>query len=399
LFNSKKILTTMMVLMIVTAAGSALAGAKIKVSDDAYIELGYRLQTYWRSMDADIDPDTDGFETMDNFSLRRARFRGKAVVTDKVSFFLQTDVSGKDMKMIDAFITYKANPWAAFIFGRNMAPASRQQVTSSAALMTMDRPGLVYKSLNWGTRYKYGFNKEPYAGSGISSGTDAVRDNGLTLFGSGDAGSGHFKYYAGVYNGTQALTGVSDKEHFSFRGQYNIWDAEGGYYGKSTYLGKKKTLGVGVSYSTQSEVAEGATSGLLVDYAHTSADIFLELPSSNGNSLSWEAAWIKLDFSDAVDYMDNQGTGYYTQLGYYLASGFQPWFAYESFSSDGAADGNGKIAGDFTSTRFGVTYFIDGHAANIKLGFESFSPDQPIMAGATEESTVNTITLGFFTNR
>ncbi len=45
----KKMLTLLMVLAFVAAAGTALAGAKIQVNDDAYIDLGYRLQTYFMS--------------------------------------------------------------------------------------------------------------------------------------------------------------------------------------------------------------------------------------------------------------------------------------------------------------------------------------------------------------
>ncbi len=160
------------------------------------------------------------------------------------------------MQMIDAFVTYKADPWLQFYMGRNMAPSSRQATTTSGALMAMDRPGQVYKALNWGTRYKYAFDSQHVHGTGIDTGNDAVRDNGLTVFGSGDVGdNGHLKYYAGMYNGANT-TGVAgnDKDHFAFRAQYNLWDAEGGYYNSSTYLGKKKTLGIGVSYDMQDEV-------------------------------------------------------------------------------------------------------------------------------------------------
>ena len=43
--------------------------------------------------------------------------------------------------------------------------------------------------------------------AGLASSPDAVRDNGLTLFGSGALGSkgtSNLKYYAGIYNGIQA---------------------------------------------------------------------------------------------------------------------------------------------------------------------------------------------------
>lgn len=401
MINSKTF-TTLMVLLVVLAAGSAMAGAKLPIgSDGAYIDLGYRLQTYYQMQDMELNGEGDGLDSKSDFSLRRARLRVTGVITDKVSIFLQTDVSGKEVQMIDAFVTYKADPWAQFFMGRNMAPSSRQATTSSGALMAMDRPGLVYNGLNWGTRYKVGFNATTFNGTGINGGSDTVRDNGLTLFGSGELGGNHLKYYVGMYNGG-GQAGGNDTDHVAFRAQYNLWDAEGAYYNSSTYLGKKKTLGIGFSYDMQTEVTTSAAPNagdpdILVDYALMSIDGFLELPSANGNALTVEAAYNMLDFDDAPDFMSNQGSGYYAQVGYYLASGFQPWVLYEAFSTDGAADANGDVFGDFTTIRAGVTYFFDGHRANVKLGFESFKVDQAMMVDGVEEDTINSVTLGFFT--
>ena len=397
----KKTLTTLTILAFMLAAGSALAGAKLQINDEAYIDFGYRLQAYLTHMDTNLDPEPDsGYETMRDFSLRRARLRVKGVINDRISVFMQSDVSGKDMQMIDAFVTYKADPWAQFIMGRNMAPSSRQATTSSGALMAMDRPGLVYKALNWGTRYKYGFNANTYAGTGIDGGDDTVRDNGLTLFGSGPLGeNGNLKYYAGIYNGgdTWGVDG-NDKDHLAFRAQYNLWDAEGGYYNSSTYLGKKKTLGIGFSYDMQDEVATDGVTGDPVGYALMSADVFLELPNAAGNALTAEFGYNALDFDDAAGSEMYAGSGFYGQAGYYLASGFQPWVMYEMWGSDADENGAGQTPGDFTTLRAGVTYYFEGHNANIKLGFETFSPDVPMTIDGVEEDSINSITLGFFTN-
>ena len=122
----KNLLITLMVLLIVMAAGTAIAGAKLDVGDDgAYIDLGYRLQTYWRSEDTNLDFDKEGYESANGFTIRRARLRLKGVINDKFSVFLQTDLAPssnpagrKGVQMIDAFLTYKAAPgssssWAA----------------------------------------------------------------------------------------------------------------------------------------------------------------------------------------------------------------------------------------------------------------------------------------------
>ena len=388
MFNSK-LFTTLMVLLIVLIAGSAMAGAKLTVNDDSYIDLGYRLQTYWQQFD-------DGDNTATDFRLRRARFRLKGAVNEKVTVFMQTDVATKDMKMIDAHVTYKASPWFQFVMGRNMAPSSRQATTGSGGLMAMDRPYQVGHALNWG------------ANGGVSGGTipvtpDAVRDNGLTLFGSNALGDGNLKYYLGVYNGVQHGDAVDDKDHYAFRAQYNLWDAEKGYFNSSTYLGQKKTLGVGFSFDQQAEVGSsaapvGGDPDVLVDYSLMSFDVFLELPSSNGNALTAEFAYNMLDFDDTVDFMTRQGNGYYFQAGYYLSSGFQPWFEYEAFTSDATEAANGATSGDSTSYRIGATYYIDGQHANIKLGYEARKWEMGGAVGDSDEDTLDTITLGFFTN-
>ena len=401
-----RILTTALVLTLILVAGTALAGAKLQISDDAYIDLGYRLQAYWQNTDVNLDDDTDGYESFQEFKLRRARFRLKGVINSKVSVFMQTDVSGKNMQMIDAFITYKpGSPWFQFVMGRNMAPSSRQALTSSGALMALDRPLQVGNALNWGAG-----GAAPSNGNGpIPSTPDRVRDNGLTLFGSSAVGENSLKYYLGLYNGVQS--GSEDKYHMAARAQFNLWDAEAGYYNSSTYLGKKKTLGIGLSYDAQEEVGSvaGAAPGdpdILADYSMMAFDLFLELPNSKGNALTAEFGYNAPDYDGVDDMKMYSGSGYYGQVGYYLASGFQPWFLYESFGSDMDAltdDGNnpseivGKTPGDYTSYRFGVTYYIAGQHANIKLAYESRKSDVPVAVGNTYEDTKNTITLGFFT--
>ena len=289
--------------------------------------------------------------------------------------------------------------------GRNMAPSSRQALTSSGALMALDRPLQNSNALNWGAG---GAVKADW----IPGTPDAVRDNGLTLFGSNAVGEGGFKYYLGVYNGVASDNSVKDNTHVTARAQYNLWGAESGYYQSSTYLGKKKTLGIGISYDTQSEVGDSAAPAagdpdVLVDYSLLNFDVFLELPSSNGNSLTAEVGMSMPDYGDAVDLKMYQGSGFYGQVGYYLNSGFQPWVLYESFGSDATAlvagdvgvdpEQASKTPGDYTAFRIGATYYIDGQHANIKLAYSSKTTDVPVMVGATAEDTKNTITLGFFT--
>lgn len=212
------------------------------------------------------------------------------------------------------------------------------------------------------------------------------------------------KGYLGVYDGIDE-TG-KDKERFTARVQYNLWDPEPGYFNLSTYLGKKKTLAIGASYDIQNSIAEDSN-GESVDYSWWTVDTFLDHPVGDG-FLTLEAAWANLDLDDATmlddgsekedpmnpgtfipDYKngkETQGDGYYVQAGYLFPGlKWQPWALWEQWNSDDPGDD-----GSFDSFRIGLTYFIKGHNANVKLGYEFFDPEK------SDEDEVNTILLGFY---
>ena len=426
---SRVLFTLLAGLGILLFANAAMAGAILPIGDDASLNFGYRIQSLMVSTDADLDGDNK-FDTSREWKLRRARFRLGATIGDHFTAFLQTDAgsvhsevnNNKVVQVIDAWVNFTVSPWLQFIAGRNMAPANRQNLTSSGALMAIDRTGMAYKSLTWGARAAKGFATGIYGQSStnIALSPDLVRDNGLTIFGSGPLGANSLKYYVGMYNGVQA--GTDDKDRFTARVQYNLWDPEAAYFNSSTYLGSKKTLGIGFSYDMQEQVgfnSDGTTplpptnpwdpatpptvhpTQPLADYTYMTFDVFLELPNSAGNALTVETGWMTLDMNDAGDYLNTQGSGFYGQAGYYLASGWQPWVEFESFDSDAAADADGKKMGTYTNMRIGLTYYLEGQHANIKLGYEAFKSDQAIITagdGSTgTEDTINTITLGFYT--
>ncbi len=370
----------------VLGSGAAQAGAKLKINDDASIDLGFRLQVLNLYTDRDLDGD-GGFEAADRWQVRRARFRLKGIVNKHVEIFLQSDVSGNDVRLIDMFMTLKKNNWNQFIVGLNMAPVLRQNLTSSGALLAIDRPGMAYKSLTWGGRALTTFSTSTFGdtSAGFSNGM-GVRDVGITYFGSGDVGdNAHVKYYLGTYNGIQS--GGTDKERFSARLQYNLFDAEPGYFNLAHYLGKKKTVAFGFAYDTQDSVADGANGK--VDYEFVTADLFAEVPAGNG-SLVFEAAYEQLDLADDPDFLGAQGDGFYVQLGYLINKDkWQPWFEYEDWGSDGPGG-----RGSYDILRAGISYFIAGHNANIKFGYEQFNADTLI--GSSREDSIDTIVAGFY---
>ncbi len=112
-------------LSVVLFASNAFAGAKIKINDDAQINLGFRLQTLYLHHDKDLDGDGD-FEDNDDFKIRRARLRLGADINKYIGIFLQTEFSqdsaaGGDVRLIDAFVKLKPHKLANFVIGDNLS--------------------------------------------------------------------------------------------------------------------------------------------------------------------------------------------------------------------------------------------------------------------------------------
>lgn len=377
------------------------AGAKLKINDTASFDIGFRLQTLYINTDSNLDSDEE-LEGYDYFKVRRSRLRLKAQAGEKFEGFIQTDLgafgtdgSGGDWRVIDAWISYKFNDSFSVYMGLNMAPTSREALTSSGGLFAIDRNATVYKDLTWGTRALYAFNNSNFSASDakLRTGT-AVRDTGLTFFFNKSASEKvHFKLYAAINNGIQAAG--SDEERMTLRGQINFFDKESGYFQSGSYLGKKKTIAIGVAVDSQDKVAKN-TSGDDVDYAFSTIDLHLEWPVL-GNSLTFEAGWVALDFNDeeamivgssSVNTKNAAGSGFYAIAGYTLADKWQPFLLLDSWNSDSIVG-----TGSFDLMRAGVAYYIHGHNANLKLGYEKMNSDTVFIG---KEDSVSTLVLGFF---
>lgn len=381
----------------------SIAGATLPVGEDASVSLGGMLQPMFIASENDNDGDGN-WDSAQDFRVRRARLRLGLKYGELVRGFLQTEVgspvdgTGLDARVIDAYVALTPRSWAQLMVGEHLAPANRQNITLSQSLLAMDRPGNSYKTLTWGTRAVTRFATTTFedCDAGIRGDVD-VRDTGATLFGEGSMTDDlHWKYHLGMYNGIQADS--SDENRYTGRVQLNLWDSEPGYYVKSTYLGEIKTLGVGASYDTQSDVAECPIKGTF-DYGYYTVDLFAELPLGTG-SLSLETAYQNLDLDDArafeledgsmssADPSQSQGDGIYVQAGY-LIGDWQPWVEYENWDSDAES---GK--GSYDLYRIGLTYYIHGFNANIKAGWEHVEADAP-MQGSLED-TLDTFAMGLY---
>jgi len=401
------VLISVLSAILVAWPSAARAGVKLQIDQDSNLELGFRLQTqFLSSNNAEAGGNGDHEE---KFLLRRARIRFGGSVTKWVKFFIQVGSDSEengsvgDAQVIDGFINLYLLDQAQIIMGEHMAPAGRQHLTSSAAMLTIDRPGITNYNLTWGLYGGAVFNTAVFDDGDLDlSGDGNVnRDIGATLFGfTSFTETFHAKYYVGGYTGIQYMNDAEDKERVTGRVQLNFFDPEPGYYNLSTYLGEKKTIAIGASIDHQQRIARDTVTDNNINYLWYSIDAFAEIPLGPG-STTLEAGYSNLDLENSTSLRDSssgppkngketQGQGYYVQTGYYFESlNFQPWALFESWDSDTSDD-----VGSWSAWRVGVSYFIKGHNANVKAGFEQFMADEKI--GGTAAKNIESFLVGFY---
>ncbi len=367
------------------------------------ISVGGMLQPVFYYNDSELISERDTHD----MRLRRGRLNFKGSMDEWIRFGIQTEMgeepasSTSDARIIDAFIHLKPNTQTQLFIGQFMPPATRQGVTRAGALMTIDRPGVIYKSLTWGTRAPARFStlNMNTTDAGVR-GTVDVRDIGLMLMGTDEHDHGfHYKYYVGFLEGARS----AQSERILLRGQLNWGDAEPDLFQNATYFGTKDTLSIGISVDQQTKVAVEQDTEDDVDYLMTSVDLFAEKPIGN-MSISAEAAYIKLDLDDAgilVDPISNdplnnnpatnaQGSGFYFQSGLTIGR-WQPWIGYEQWQSDGENN-----IGSYSGFRIGATYQLWQHKANVKFGYEQIDADQPFSNSLGETTELGTFAAGIF---
>jgi hypothetical protein len=374
---------------VLSAPHPAFAGAKLELGPDASADLSFTLQGHALLAP---EPETENNILVPDFRVRRARLRLDTKVTDRFGARLQTDLgdgdgdggSGIDLRLIDAYFTANAGGLLQLRGGLHLAPAARQHLAQSSTLLTFDRPGIVFKSLTWGTRGMAQFGNATMAATDAGiRGPVAVRDLGLTLHGDVSLRKDiHVKYFMGVYDGVRPEGSLDAR--VTGRVQLNFGEAEYGYFVAGSYLGKKRTVGVGLSADTQPGVgvrADGTTFG----YRSITADVFAEQPVG-GHPVTAELGYVRLDLGGGAPHAEGSGAFAQTSI---LLGKLQPWLGYEQWVANDAR-------GDFSSIRAGFTYFVLGHRANVKLGYEHMLARGGVLVPSRHG--LGTVGLGVFLN-
>jgi hypothetical protein len=380
----------------------------VQIDQNSNLELGFRLQTQFISS-SNINADAAG-DHEEEFDLRRARIWLEGNVTKWFEFFIQignnigpgTDKESENVSLIDGFINLHLFDFAQIIMGEHMAPAGREHLTTSDAMMAIDRPGITGYNLTWGLNGGAVFNTAAFEDGDLDLEGDAnIRDIGATLFGSTSFNEFvHAKYYVGAYNGIQFRNNGEDKERVTARVQLNLFEPEPAYYNLSTYLGEKKTVAIGASIDHQQRIARDTVTDNNINYIWYSIDAFADIPVGPG-STTFEAGYTNLDLEGSTSLRDSasgppknaketEGKGLYVQTGYYLENlNLQPWALFERWDCDASDD-----VGSWSAWRVGLSYFFKGHKANVKVGFEQFRADEKI--GGTANKNIESFLIGFY---
>jgi hypothetical protein len=283
-------------------------------------------------------------------------------------------------------------------------PSNRQILTTDGTMLGIDRADITGHNLSWGHGDKVGFNTAVLANtkSGLHTRV-ADRDIGATLYGMYSfTDNVHFKYYVGLYEGVDKSTESQGLPRYAIRLQMNLLDPEPEFDHQGTYLGTKKTISVAYTHDYQNDVSQNIDENDGGDFSWNELDLFIEYPLGPG---SWTFDWswehnCMVGLSDEVrggvpgHFMNQtEGRGIYALTGYYFPKWkIQPWIGYEYWDST-------DEWGTWDGEKVGVTYYIRGFDANVRLGYEHVHTQHDIGLSPTQNSgrdNIHTLVLALY---
>jgi len=305
------------------------------------IKFGFLVQGWAESYDS-----VDGNDPEKNLFFRRLRLLAGGKITDKFTFFMETDSpnlgkgtpdGGKvqsDIYIQDFVLSYKFSE--AFILngGLILIPTCYNCNQSAASLLPVD----------------YG------AFSFLSSGPTTAnvgRDYGVQA--RGYLFKDRLEYRAGVFQGKRG-EGATNDFRYSGRVMWSFLEPQVGLFYTGTSLGTRKLLCVGASYDTQE------------DYSTYAFDVFFDHPLGNGG-LTLQADWVHYDGGDFLTSLP-ETDAYLFEAAYYIGSiKLAPFLQY--LFKDPASD----ALPDQTAWQAGLAYYPRGHKLAFKLGLGQIETD------------------------
>jgi hypothetical protein len=289
----------------------------------------------------------DGQATSKNLFLRRIRLIAGGRVTEKLSFFIDTDSPnlGKGLStgrkvedyvyLQDIVLTFAVRDEIQIDAGMLLFPLSHNTGQSAATLLAID----------------YG----PYSFVASDATSSRVgRDYGLEA--RGYVLGKHLEYRLGVFQGYRDVDATAP---FRYQGRA-VWyplEAETGFFYTGTTQGVRKILAIGAAFDHQA------------DYAAESVDVFVDRPTRGGDGITLQFGVIRYDGGTTFRQLPAQRdwlleAGYYSQR-----TRFGPFVqaSGRSFTNEALPDDSKVIAG--------VAWWASGHRYNLKFGVGRIGKD------------------------
>ena len=305
------------------------------------IKIGFLAQPQFELLET---PDTTGQSK--NVSLRRIRVMFGGKISDKWTFFFETDspnigkaspektgnpTGAKEAGNIyiqDAYFTYNEGDGFKVDAGMILIPLGHNHNQSAATLLPVDY--------------------SPYSCTeGASLGSRAGRDYGVQV--RGYPLKQHLEYRLGVFQGAR---GVEARNGMRVAGRA-VWypfAADTGFFYSGTFQGSKRVVGVGAGFDTQKE------------YHSYAADVFIEQPFNKGEQgLTAQFNWMRFDGGTFLPALA-RNDAILVEAAFHVKKGkVSPLVQYSRKTFDNA------LTPEQSMWQAGVAYWMAGHQRNIKV--------------------------------
>ena len=333
-------------LFLVSLPVLAAAGAKIKIDDDKYFQIGVGVRG---SVSVVVDGATNGTSNAFNPAPENIRLYTVSQVHKNVQVEYNTELQadGQSINLLDVVVKLDLGVFDLWV-GRQLPPSDRAN---------MDGP--FYLNAAW---------SYPMIQSFGNQGQFAGRDDGMAFH--GEANGGKFKWAYGVFEGLKGGADQEDNVRHAASLTYAFDDAEPGFYSGSTYFGAKKITTVNLAMHHETDGVGTATDQ--GDFTGYSADVLIERTLGNGAVVDLEGAYYDWDTDNKSDATITQGNSFFV-LASYLMPGktsiagiegqLQPYTRYQGYNRDMKND-TGKT-GYTSRVEAGVNYVIDAFNAKV----------------------------------
>ncbi len=340
----KAFLVTLATILVVALRVTPASAQWLLESKDqqSNIRIGFLAQPQLESLQT---PDKMGRST--NLFLRRFRVLFGGKVTDKWTFFFETDspnlgkanpdkaanpTGAKDAGTIylqDAFVTYNYSNDVKIDTGLILLGLSHNHLQSAATLLPVD----------YGP---YTFLESTPLGERVG------RDYGIQL--RGYPINQHVEYRVGVWQGMRGVEAVNTLRMTGRVVIYPVTTAPTGFFYEGTYQGSKQMVAIGAGFDVQK------------DYSMFGTDVFIEQPFNGGEQgFTFQADWNRMDGGLLAPSLAKQDA-YLVEAGAHFGKGkLSPFLQYAGRSFDI------KTTPNQNSLQVGLAYWLQGPYRNIKV--------------------------------